>query len=90
MSVVLEYTPLRCNGKTLVSGAIRSGGHGALARAVFIYGFAKNTRDNIDDDELQTMRDVAAGLLACDDAALDRAKATDELQEIENGNQDAK
>jgi hypothetical protein len=57
-------------------------------RAVFIYGFAKKARENIDEDELQTMRDVAADLLACDYAALDRAKATNELQEIENGDEE--
>ncbi len=58
-------------------------------RAFFIYGFAKNVRDNLEEDELQTMRDVAAELLARDDAALDRAETTDELQEIEHGGDEA-
>ena len=57
-------------------------------RAVFIYGFAKNARDNIANDELQTMRDVAADFLACDDAALDRARLTNELQEMASGNEE--
>jgi hypothetical protein len=35
------------------------------------------------------MRDVAAELLSRDDAALDRATTTDELQEIEYGNEEA-
>jgi hypothetical protein len=34
------------------------------------------------------MRDVAADFLACDDAALDRAKVTNELQEIASGNEE--
>jgi len=54
-------------------------------RAFFVFGFAKNARDNIEDDELQTLRDVTVELLARDDAALDRAKTTGELQEIDNG-----
>jgi hypothetical protein len=58
-------------------------------RAFFIYGFAKNVRDNFDDDELQTMRDVAAEFLARDDAALEQAETNDELQEIEYGEEEA-
>jgi hypothetical protein len=57
-------------------------------RAAFIYGFAKNARDNIEDDELQTVRDVAADFLACEDAALDRARLTNELQEMASGNEE--
>ena len=29
-------------------------------RAVFLYGFAKNGSDNIDDDELKTLQEIAA------------------------------
>jgi hypothetical protein len=32
-------------------------------RAVFLCGFAKNERDNIDDDELATLEELAAGWL---------------------------
>lgn len=73
------------------SGQGRSGGFRMIVvyrtkeRAFFVFGFAKNARDNIEDDELQTLRDVTVELLARDDAALDRAKTTGELQEIDNG-----
>ena len=63
--------------------AFRSGGS-----LFFVYGFAKNARDNIEDDELQTMRDVVADFLACEDAALDRARLTNELQEMASGNEE--
>ena len=73
------------------SGQGRSGGFRMIVvyrtkeRAFFVFGFAKNARDNIEDDELQTLRDVTVEQLARDDAALDRAKTTGELQEIDNG-----
>jgi len=50
-------------------GAGRSGGYRVLiayrrdAKAVFLYGFAKNERDNIADDELKTARDIAKAWL---------------------------
>ncbi len=33
------------------------------ARAVFLYGFAKNERENIQDAELMTLREIAATFL---------------------------
>jgi hypothetical protein len=27
-------------------------------RAIFLFGFAKNERENIDDDQLKTLRDI--------------------------------
>jgi hypothetical protein len=53
-------------------GQGRSGGYRTLLafrskdRAVFIYGFAKSERDNIEDDELTTLQEIAAGWLATD------------------------
>ena len=41
-------------------------------RAVFLYGFAKSERDNIDDDELEALREIAAEWLKADAAALAR------------------
>lgn len=54
-------------------------------RAFFLYGFAKNERDNIDDDELETLRDIAAEYLKHEDLALDQAVSEGKLQEIDNG-----
>ena len=40
-------------------------------RAVFLYGFAKNERDNIGDEELATIKELAAGWLRADSVKLD-------------------
>lgn len=75
-------------------GKGRSGGFRMIVayriedRAFFVYGFAKNERDNIDDSELQLLRDLAADMLIRDDATLEVAKAEGELVEIENGEED--
>lgn len=72
-------------------GQGRSGGFRMIVayrteeRAFFLYGFAKNERENIEDDELQTLRDIAAEFLKHDDTALDDAVGEGKLQEIDNG-----
>lgn len=54
------------------AGQGRSGGYRVLIayraghRAVFLYGFAKRERENIEADELLTLRKIAAGWLAAD------------------------
>jgi hypothetical protein len=50
-------------------------------RAVFLYGFAKNDRDNIDDDELVLFRKRAMELLG-DIAHLEMMLADDRLREV--------
>ena len=42
-------------------------------RAVFLFGFAKNDLDNIDDDQLATLRETAAMWLATDGQKIERA-----------------
>jgi len=54
-------------------------------RAVILYGFAKNERDNIEEDELLSLRDIAAAWLRADSATIARALADGSLQEIEIG-----
>lgn len=54
-------------------------------RAVFLFGFAKNERDNVDADELATLRDIAAIWLAANDAPVARAIADGILTEVDNG-----
>ena len=77
------------------SGQGRSGGYRMLVahrvgdRAVFLYGFAKSDRENIDADELLTVRDVAAGWLAADDDRIAQAIAEKELLEIGNVEEDS-
>ena len=70
------------------SGGGKSGGFRTLilfragSRAFFVHGFAKNERDNINDDELAALRRLAAILLAYDDAALSQALANKTLMEV--------
>jgi hypothetical protein len=69
-------------------GQGRSGGYRVLiayrarARAVFLFGFAKSAQANIEDDELATLREIAAGWFKADDAALNRALAQGAIQEV--------
>jgi len=75
-------------------GQGRSGGFRMIVayrtegKAFFLYGFAKNDLDNIEDDELQTLRDLATDMLTRNDATLQRAKEEGELQEIDDGEKD--
>jgi hypothetical protein len=77
------------------SGQGRSGGYRMLVahrvgdRAVFLYGFAKNDRENIDAEELMTVRDIAAGWLAAGDDRVARAIVEKELLEIGNVEEDS-
>lgn len=71
-------------------GKGRSGGYRMLIayrlkeRAVFLYGFAKNERDNISSDELLTAREIASCWLAADAKQIAHALAEGELQEVPN------
>ena len=51
-------------------------------RAVFLYGFAKHERENIDPDELQTLREIGAAWLAADAPRIARAIQEEALQEV--------
>jgi hypothetical protein len=63
------------------SGEGRSGGYRMLVayrlgdRAVFLYGFAKNEKDNIDPDQLLSLREIAADWFAADAALIAEALA---------------
>jgi hypothetical protein len=69
-------------------GQGRSGGYRmfvvyrAKDRAFFIYGFAKSERENVEPDELEDLRLIAANFLAADEDGLKRIIAQGELQEI--------
>jgi hypothetical protein len=72
------------------AGQGRSGGYRMLAayrlgeRAVFLYGFAKGERENIDPDELLTLREIGTEWLAADAEQVARALKEDALQEVTN------
>jgi hypothetical protein len=51
-------------------------------RAVFLFGFAKSERDNLDDDELAYWQQVGRTYLALDEEELEAAITTDELMEV--------
>ena len=69
-------------------GQGRSGGFRTIVayrkgdRAYFMYGFAKNVMDNIDDDDLKRLRIVATALLALGTAELKRAVDSKKLTEV--------
>lgn len=71
-------------------GRGRSGGYRMMVayrangRAVFLYGFAKNERDNIDPDELLSLREIAASWLAANTAKIAQAIEEEALQEIDH------
>jgi len=70
------------------SGGGKSGGFRTLilfrigTLAFFVHGYAKNERDNIDDDELVALRKLAAVMLNYDDAALCSAQKNKTLIEV--------
>src|SRR5580700_6691199 len=75
-------------------GQGRSGGYRVLIAyrpltlSVFLYGFAKSERDNVDDDELATLRDIANGWFQADVNTLTRAIADGLIQEVMNDDQE--
>jgi len=57
-------------------------------RWVFMFGFAKSERDNIDDEEVKLMKNLAAVFLAMDEQMVKRAIAAGALVEIQHGKQE--
>jgi hypothetical protein len=76
-------------------GQGRSGGYRMLiayragVRAVFLYGFAKRERENIDEDELLTLREIGAAWLAADARQIALALDEEALQEVPHEETDA-
>ena len=76
-------------------GAGKSGGYKTLLasnrrdRWVFLYGFSKNERENIDEEEKRDLRRASGVLLGMTDAELTRMAVTGELQEVKGGKSQA-
>ena len=76
-------------------GQGRSGGYRMMIayrakdRAVFFYGFAKSDRENIEPDELLTMREIAAELLAGDADQIAEAIRNNKIEEVPNAQEEA-
>lgn len=70
-------------------GQGRSGGYRVIfayraeGRAVFLLGFAKSERENISQDELVFLRELAENWLAADTARIRREIKAGNLQEVE-------
>ena len=54
-------------------------------RAIFLFGFAKNERDNIDDKQLTTLREIVASWFAADDKKIAQAIKDGLLIEVKYG-----
>jgi hypothetical protein len=57
-------------------------------RAVFLFGFAKNERANIDDDELEEWRHIGRLYLALDERKIAAAITAQELMEVHHDEKD--
>ncbi|RNJ48752.1 type II toxin-antitoxin system RelE/ParE family toxin [Methylocystis hirsuta] len=69
-------------------GRGRSGGYRMIVayrvkeRAVFLYGFAKNERENVEPDELEDLRLVARGWLEATSERIETALKDGAIQEV--------
>ena len=70
-------------------GQGKSGGYRTLVatnkgnRWVFVFGFPKNARSNIDKDEAEALKKLAAHLLSLTPQALGKAVSAGELMEVD-------
>jgi hypothetical protein len=77
--------------RTARPGQGKSGGYRTIIayrrgeRAVFLFGFAKSERTNLEDDELAYWRRIGRSYLALDEDGLEAAIAADELAEVSYG-----
>lgn len=73
------------------AGGGKRGGYRVLAatdlrlRCVFLFGFAKSERDDMDDNELASLKRLAQAYLGLDEDAVERALALGQLVEVEGG-----
>jgi hypothetical protein len=76
------------NQRVARTGQGRSGGYRLLIayrsgkRAVFLYGFAKSERDNIEADELETLKEIGAAWLQAKEERLEHAIKEGILKEV--------
>lgn len=80
--------------RVAISGRGKSGGARTLVatnrgnRWFFIYGFLKNERANVNDEELEALKMYAPELLALPDTSLALAISAGKLTEIDNEQED--
>ena len=56
-------------------------------RAVYLFAFAKNERENISNSELLTLREIAASVLRASKEEINKALNDGTLIEVHNGNE---
>lgn len=54
-------------------------------RWIFLFGFAKNERSDIDEDELRALKQLAQAWLGMDEPDIDNAVDAGELHEVRDG-----
>jgi hypothetical protein len=59
-------------------------------RSVFLFGFAKNERENISNAELTSLREIAGSFLNATDEKIAQALKDGTLIEVQHGNEDKK
>ena len=75
------------------SGKGRSGGYRTIiayrrgSKAIFLYGFAKSARENLNQGDLETAREIAEVWLPADAQQIATGIEEGELEEITNGTQ---
>lgn len=75
-------------------GQGKSGGYRTIiayrrgGRAIFLFGFAKSERENLDDDELAYWERIGRVYLGIDDDGLEAVIAADELMEVSDGEEE--
>jgi hypothetical protein len=58
--------------------------------SIFLFGFAKNERDNIDDGQLRTLREIVASWFAADEKKIAQALKDGTLIEVQNDKESKK
>jgi hypothetical protein len=64
--------------RTVIAADLRS-------RCVFLFGFAKSERDDLDQDELRSLKELARSYLGYDEETIESLLAEGELMEVESG-----
>ena len=77
------------------AGKGRSGGYRTIiayrraGRAFFLFGFAKNEKENVGSDELKSVREIAANWVPADAGRIALGIREGELEEVQYGKEEA-
>lgn len=69
-------------------GQGKSGGYRTIVAykrhniAIFLFGYAKNERENIEDDELESLKEIANAWLKCKEQEINRSLENGTLKEL--------